>query len=134
MFIASYSPAIALDLPINPQVTQANIETTICVPSWTRTIRPLVPAMQTIKREMLAAIGEPFEHRNRYQLDHLIPLALGGDRIDRRNLALRPIEEAKAKDVIERCLLQMVCAGAMTLDEARERIWTNWRAAGAECR
>jgi hypothetical protein len=126
--------AHASDLPVNPQVTQETIAATICNPGWTRTIRPLVPTMRTIKRKMLSAIGEPFERRNRYALDHKIPLVLGGDPIDRRNLALQPIEESREKDVVEVCLAQMVCAGAMTLEEAQTNIWADWRSAGAECR
>jgi hypothetical protein len=35
------------------------------------------PIVQTAdKAEMLAAIGEPIERRNQYELDHKIPLAL----------------------------------------------------------
>ena len=128
------SAAQASDLPVNRQVAQDTIAATICSPGWTRTIRPLVPTMRAIKREMLSAIGEPFEHRNRYALDHKIPLVLGGDPIDRRNLALQPIEESREKDVVEVCLAQMVCAGAMSLEEARANIWADWRSAGAECR
>ena len=77
--------ARASDLPVNPQVSPDQIATTICSPGWTRTIRPLVPTMRAIKREMLTAIGKPFEHRNRYALDHRIPLVFGGDPIDRQN-------------------------------------------------
>jgi hypothetical protein len=83
------SPATAEDakVALNLAVTQATIGDTICSTGWTRTVRPYVGEMKRIKAEMLATIGEPIEHRNRCELDHVIPLALGGDPIDRRNLA-----------------------------------------------
>ncbi|WP_296710966.1 hypothetical protein [Rhodoblastus sp.] len=73
---------------LNPAVTQETIGATICTAGWTRTVRPYVADMKRIEAEMLATIGEPIERRNRYELDHLVPLALGGALIDRRNLAL----------------------------------------------
>jgi hypothetical protein len=63
---------------LNPAVTQATITETICTAGWTRTVRPYVADMKRIKAEMLAGVGEPIERRNRYELDHVVPLALGG--------------------------------------------------------
>ncbi len=121
------------ELPLNPAVTQATITNTVCVPGWTKSIRPYVREMRIIKAEMLAVIGELHEHRNQYQLDHWIPLALGGATIDRRNLMLQPVALALEKDAIERCLAVAVCDGRLGLDEARAAIWRDWRAAGAVC-
>lgn len=118
---------------LNPDVTQTTIAETICTPGWTRTVRPYVADMKKIKAEMLAAIGEPIERRNRYELDHIIPLALGGAVIDRRNLALQPIVEAHQKDVIEVCLSSLVCQGKIELEDAQSAIWENWRKTGALC-
>lgn len=118
---------------LNPEVTQATIATTICTPGWTRSIRPYVSEMKRIKTEMLAAIGEPIEHRNRYELDHILPLALGGAIIDRRNLALEPIDEAREKDAVEVCLSSLVCQGKIDLEDAQSAIWEDWRQAGELC-
>ena len=63
------STALAADLPLNPDVTQATISTTICQAGWTRTVRPYVADMKRIKAEMLSAIGEPIQRRNQYELD-----------------------------------------------------------------
>jgi hypothetical protein len=82
---------------------------------------------------MLAAIGEPIENRNQYELDHIIPLALGGAVIDRRNLALEPISEARQKDAIEACLSSLVCQGKIELEDAQSAIWEDWRKAGEFC-
>ena len=89
--------------------------------------------MKKIKADMLAAIGEPIENRNQYELDHIIPLALGGAVIDRRNLALEPISEARQKDAIEACLSSLVCQGKIELEDAQSAIWEDWRKAGEFC-
>lgn len=131
--LANPIPALGENLPFNPDVTQATIATTICQPGWTRTARPYVAQMKQIKAEMLAAIGEPIERRNRYELDHRIPLALGGAPVDRRNLALQPIDEAREKDGIEACLSSFVCQGKIDLEDAQSAIWEDWRKAGELC-
>jgi hypothetical protein len=118
---------------LNPAVTQATIAETICTGGWTRTVRPYVADMKRIKAEMLATIGEPIERRNRYELDHLVPLALGGATIDRRNLALQPIDEAREKDAVEVCLSSLVCQGKIALDDAQSAIFEDWRKAGELC-
>lgn len=127
------STALAADLPLNLEVTQSNIATTICQSGWTKTVRPYVGTMKTIKAEMLAAIGEPIERRNQFELDHKIPLALGGAVIDRRNLVLQPIDEAREKDAIEACLSSLVCQGKIDLEDAQTAIWEDWRKAGELC-
>jgi|SRR5208337_3747177 len=68
-FLAFTSTALANDLLLNPDVTQATISTTICQAGWTRTVRPYVADMKRIKAEMLSAIGEPIQRRNQYELD-----------------------------------------------------------------
>ena len=40
---------------------------------------------------------------------------------------------AGEKDAVEACLSRAVCAGEILLDEARRRIWSDWRAAGKAC-
>jgi hypothetical protein len=44
---------------INPDVTQANIQETICVRGWTRTIRPDRRYTQSLKRKQITALGYP---------------------------------------------------------------------------
>lgn len=60
-----------------------------------------------------------------YEVDHLISLELGGAN-DVKNLWPQPIAEARHKDVLENWLHAQVCAGALKLKDAQQRIATNW--------
>jgi hypothetical protein len=60
--------------------------------------------------------------------------ALGGAPSDTRNLKLEDADDAEQKDAVEKCLARAVCAGRIGLDDARRRIWLNWREAGTVCR
>ena len=66
----------------NPQVTQANIQKTICVRGWTGTIRPPQSYTGTLKTRQLQA--PRFEDKNsaHYEEDHFISLELGGHHVD----------------------------------------------------
>jgi hypothetical protein len=129
----SAAGAAAADLPLNPEVTPATIETTICVRGWTKTIRPPVSYTAPIKRRLFDEYGLPSELMGDFQLDHVIPLALGGAPSDPRNFQLMDQDEAERKDDVERCLARAVCAGKISLDEARRLIWQDWKAAGGRC-
>ncbi|GLI92730.1 hypothetical protein [Methylocystis echinoides] len=125
--------ALAQRLPLNPAVTQDNIAETICLPGWTRTVRPPVSYTNAIKRERLLAAGLPLDLMADFQLDHTVPLSLGGAPDDPHNLALMDRDEAEAKDRIERCLPHAVCDGRVPLEAAQQAIWRDWRAAATFC-
>ena len=125
--------AFAQDLPINPAVTRATIDQTICVPGWTKTVRPSARYTARIKIKLIRELELPKELLTDFELDHRIPLALGGAPSVPRNLELQPWDEAGEKDAIEACLSRAVCAGRIGLDEARRRIWGDWRHAGVGC-
>ena len=131
--IATDASANDADLPINPAVTQENIGETICIIGWTKTIRPRFKITNAIKLAKLHERGLTEADKSRFELDHRIPLALGGATDDPRNLQLQPWDEAEDKDAVESCLARAVCAGRLTLDEARRRIWSDWRATGEAC-
>jgi hypothetical protein len=131
--LASTWPAMSSDLPINPAVTQETIATTICAPGWTKTVRPSARYTARIKIKLIRELEIPEELLVDFELDHRIPLALGGSPSEPRNLELQPWDEAGEKDRIETCLSRAVCAGTITLDEARQRIWQDWRTAGGDC-
>lgn len=121
------------ELPINPAVAQDTIAATICVPGWTKTIRPPASYTNRIKIRLLHELELPEELLVDFELDHRIPLALGGAPTDPRNLELQPWDEASEKDAVEGCLARAVCAGKVGLDEARRRIWRDWRRVGLGC-
>jgi hypothetical protein len=116
---------------INPQVTQANIASTICRSGYTSTIRPPEDVTQREKSASAAAYGYTGSlHTAEY--DHLISLELGGDPNDPANLWVEPNDKPNAtstsntKDGLENRLNSLVCSGQITLALAQEAIATNW--------
>ena len=65
----------------------------------------------------------------RPEYDHLIPLELGGDPNDARNLWVEPGASPNPKDGIEHKLHQRVCAGTVSLAAAQQAIATDWTTA-----
>jgi len=132
-----FSPALSqptrVDLRLNSAVTQESARETICVVGWTRSIRPASAYTRRVKQELLRELDLPRESASRYELDHRIPLSLGGAPYERANLELQPWDEAPEKDRKEACLSRAVCAGRLTLAAARERIWRDWRKVGEGC-
>ncbi len=131
--LASTWPTMSSDLPLNPAVTQETIATKICIPGWTKTVRPSARYSAAVKIKLIRELEIPEELLVDFELDHRIPLALGGALSEPRNLELQTWDEAGEKDRIETCLSRAVCAGTITLDEARRRIWADWRVAGKAC-
>jgi hypothetical protein len=115
---------------IDPHVTQANIHQTICVPGYSRHVRPPTSYTRRIKRELLAEAGL-IGHANMYELDHIIPLDLGGEPRDPANLQLQPWagpDGARAKDRIETATHRAVCADRVSLADAQQCMMHDWHA------
>lgn len=126
---AALKPAGTPTGAFNSDVTQATIMQTICVPRWTETVRPPTSYTDSIKLKLMADNHFPASDASKYELDHFIPLALGGHPRSTENLWLQPWDGqwgAHVKDRLERKLQLMVCAGKISLKEAREAIQTNW--------
>ena len=105
---------------VNPNVTQANIRTTVCRHGWTATIRPPVDYTNALKRKQMRLYGETGSMSD-YQEDHLISLELGGNPTDPRNLWPEPYPRASDVDRIENDLNAQVCSGRLTLAQAQQR-------------
>jgi len=103
---------------INPDVTQSNIGSTICVRGWTTTVRPPVSYTNALKTQQLRKYGLAGPP-SAYQEDHLISLELGGNPTDPRNLWPEPYPRAADVDKIENELNAKVCSWRLTLAEAR---------------
>ena len=113
-------------------VTQANVATTICVSGWTATVRPSTSFTQALKRTMLTRAGLDPKDAIKYELDHFVPLAIGGHPRSQDNLWLQRWDgewNARLKDRLERKLKVMVCAGDISLDAARGAIQHDWHTA-----
>lgn len=109
---------------VNPSVTQGNIKNTICVSGWTATVRPPVSYTDRIKKGLLKD-----KDASLYELDHLVPLAVGGNPTDPKNLALQSWEGptgAKVKDKVEVKVQKAVCAGKMTLAQGQACFINDW--------
>lgn len=116
-------------------VTQSNIKTTICVQHYTYTIRASQTETGRLKPKAMAAYGEVLTTRPTTELDHLVPLELGGSN-DARNLWPQPSDlpgraYLNRKDGVEGSLRAAVCAGRTTLAAARNAIAANWTTAKA---
>jgi hypothetical protein len=65
------------------------------------------------------------------ELDHLVPISLGGDPTNTLNLWVQPGPVPNAKDQVENAARRAVCDGRMTLEEARTGMMRDWTALGA---
>jgi len=112
---------------VDPAVTQANIQSTICRAGYTETVRPPESQTEAFKfGEAYPAYGIPAGTVS--ELDHLVPLELGGAN-DAANLwpeNYRGFLNADDKDRLENYLHDAVCSGRMLLQTAQETIATDW--------
>jgi hypothetical protein len=113
---------------VNPAVTQANINQTICVSGYTKAIRPSVTYTNKLKLTQMAEYGFTDSIRS-HEEDHLISLELGGAPSDPKNLWPEPHASPNAKDSVENVLHTALCAGRISLQDAQHRIATNWTTA-----
>ena len=132
IFLVLSHSAIAGDLPppevtgaINLDVTQANIQETVCTKGYTKTIRPPSYYTSRLKRKQIGSEGNMRD----FEEDHLIPLSIGGAPSDEKNLWAQPRNSefgADKKDELELRLRNLVCAGKLSLKDAQFSISKNW--------
>ncbi len=111
------------------RVKQENIYQTICVSGYTATVRPSVKFTNQMKRDRMIEYDLP-GNLSDYELDHVIPLELGGCPDCAANLWMEPWSPPGAyeKDRVENYLHREVCAGQMSLIEAQTIIAQDWYA------
>jgi hypothetical protein len=101
----------------------------VCTPGYSSSVRH-VDHQQYV--DVYAAYGVPYpEPAGTYELDHLIPLELGGDNSD-ANLWPEPASPAPGfhqKDGLENRMHALVCSGQLALGEAQQEIASDWYAA-----
>lgn len=113
---------------IDPTVTQDNIQSTICVPGYTKTVRPPERIAHRLKLQIMKAYRRGGD-LNGYELDHFIPLELGGCPDCVTNLwpeSYDPSFGAKQKDRVENQLHRRVCSGDISLKGAQDEIRNDW--------
>ena len=119
---------------VDPAVSPASLAGTICRAGYAASVRPAVDYTDALKRQQVAAYGES-GRVSLYEEDHLVPLELGGDPRDPRNLwpeprdVLLPGQGAETKDRLENTLHAAVCSGRLGLDDAQRAIAGDWWAA-----
>jgi len=119
---------------INPAVTQANIHSTICVVGWTTTVRPPVSYTNQLKYSQLHSGYNLNGDTNLkdYEEDHQVPLEVGGNPSDPRNLWPEPRNikyGSFVKDQLENQMHHLVCTGAVSLKTAQAAFLGNWEQA-----
>ncbi|MDC8453590.1 MAG: hypothetical protein LV477_11870 [Candidatus Nitrosotalea sp.] len=113
---------------INLQVTQDNIKNTICKSGYTKTVRPPASYTESLKVKLMKSYGIKDSMKD-YELDHLIPLEVGGNPTDVKNLWPEPRygnNTASMKDSVENYLHEQVCSGNIKLGDAQKEIAINW--------
>ncbi|MGP0053424.1 MAG: hypothetical protein ACLPZR_31925, partial [Solirubrobacteraceae bacterium] len=110
---------------LDPAVTQATIDRTICVEGWTDTVRPPESITEPEKSASMSAYGDSGSPAG-YEYDHFVPLELGGATNDPRNLWPEPGASPNPKDAVEDELRSKVCDGQISLAAAQRDIVKNW--------
>jgi hypothetical protein len=137
ILVAGSNLAWAGDLPdikltpgaIDSNISQDNIQRTLCVKGYTKTVRPPAYYTNALKKKQMAAYRYSDVNPRHYEEDHLIPLSIGGHPSDPANLWPQPrLSEwsAEKKDILELKLYMLVCEGSVMLDDARHQISTDW--------
>ena len=104
------------------QVTNANVAQTICRRGWATEHRDV---SSSLRASIYEAYGvKPPHPFPEWEMDHLIPLELGGSNA-RRNLW--PEHNPARKDDIEDALHARVCAGRMRVTTAWRIFSVDWR-------
>ena len=130
-------PAWASDLPdptitpgvVDSAITQDNIQQTVCVKGYTRTIRPPANYTNKLKKQQMREYGYDDTDPKHYEEDHLIALSIGGAASDPRNLWPQPRNSewgAEKKDQLEKVLYKKVCTQKLQLSQAQYAMATNW--------
>lgn len=122
-------------LALNPDVTEGTVRQTICVSGYTKSVRPATSFTKGIKAKLLRKAGIDEARASDYELDHIVPLALGGHPRKLSNIALQPWEGehgALRKDALETRMHALVCHGEVTLSDAQACVADDWEACAAK--
>jgi hypothetical protein len=106
-------------------IIQGATKDQICISGYSKSVRN-VPESE--KNQVYLEYGITSRQAGEYEVDHLIPLELGGSN-DISNLwpeAAQPVPGFHEKDKVENYLHAQVCSGKISLQEAQLGIVNNW--------
>lgn len=127
------------DTSLTPGAAVTSDIAVICRQGYATSVRPEGALWRRLKEAAYDRYGLPRGHRSRtdgygdrhpaYEVDHLVPLELGGSPTDIRNIWPQSIEAAEQKDRVENELHALVCNGRMSLTQAQSAIARDWETA-----
>jgi hypothetical protein len=124
--LAQQPTPIVPDPELTPGDSFAVTVQDLCLPGYTKKVRN-VPA--EMKREVYAEYGVTSHGSGDYEVDHLIPLELGGSN-SIKNLWPESHRtspwNAQVKDRLEGKLHELVCSGQLDLKTAQQAIAADW--------
>jgi hypothetical protein len=100
---------------LNPDVTQDNLQITVCTSAYLQSIRPPTSYTQEWERKQGGNIDTV--------VDHNLPLCAGGNPTDTANYRLQLKPESYRKDTAERLACKLLCSGKITLKQAQQLFW-----------
>lgn len=119
----------------NPDVTQDNIHQTICVPGFSKTVRPPSKFTTELKAAQLGVKvrvrGKMNPILKRYEEDHCWAIENGGNPIDPGNLMPQLWTgkcNARQKDRVENVVHKLICSDSLTLEDGYAE-QSDWKAA-----
>ena len=121
-------PMEVLSADIRPETSDQNLFVANC----TASIRPATSYTNGVKLKLLREAGADAANASKYDLDHIVPLAVGGHPRNLKNLMLQPWDGddgAKKKDRLEKQLQRLVCSKQLGLRDAQAAIYSDWKAA-----
>ncbi len=80
-----------------------------------------------MRQQVFAEYGIPYSEHTNYEVDHFIPLEIGGDN-SIKNLWPEYGSIPNPKDKVENYLHTQICNGSMSLQEAQNQIVSDWYA------
>src|ERR1700736_4440810 len=126
VILAQQPSPIAPDSKLTPGDSFPVTMQDLCVAGYTKKVRN-VPA--EMKREVYEEYGVTSHGTGDYEVDHLIPLELGGSN-SLKNLWPESRRtspwNAQVKDRLEGKLHELVCSGRLDLKTAQQEIASNW--------
>jgi hypothetical protein len=113
----------------DPKLTPGDVLTTdtriICVSGYSASVRDV---HESLKEEVYLEYGILTHPAGSMEIDHLVPLSIGGSN-EKSNLwpeRYNMTFGAYDKDKVENYLHREVCSGRMSIEDAQERIRSDW--------